>query len=75
METSGHKTKRRHMGGTSTHVHSDHNYSPYDFFNLMMSEEFSSGIFQECMNMRAAMEGAGRNYDRDRNKYPEVAPF
>ena len=29
MNTLGHKTKRHHMGGTSTHVHVYHNYSPY----------------------------------------------
>ena len=44
MDISGHKTKRNYMGGTSDHVHLDHNSASYDFFNLMISEEFRSGI-------------------------------
>ena len=55
MENLGYKTKRHHMGGPSSHVHLDHNYSLYDLFNLMMSGEFRSGILQEWMNMRVAM--------------------
>ena len=34
MDTSGHKSRRHYMGGTSTHVNLYHNYSPYDSFNL-----------------------------------------
>ena len=29
MDTSGHKIKCHNIGGTSTHVHLYHNYSPY----------------------------------------------
>ena len=71
MDTSGHNTKPHHMGGTSDHVHLDHNSSPYDVFNLMMSEEFRSSILQECMNMRAEIEGSGRKGYWDRIKYPD----
>ena len=63
------------MGGPSSHVHLHHNSSPYNFFNLMMSEEFGSAIFQECTNMGTAMEGAGSMGDRDRTKYLEFTPF
>ena len=47
MENSVHKTKRNHMSGNSAHVYLNHNSSPYDLFNLIMSEDFWSGIFQE----------------------------
>ena len=47
METSGHKIKHHHMDGPFANVHLYNNSSPYDFLNLMMSEEFSSGILQE----------------------------
>ena len=53
VDTSGHKTKRHHMGGPSAHVQLDHNSSPYDFFTLMMSEEFRRSILQGCTSIRA----------------------
>ena len=55
MDTSGHYTKLHHMGGDSSHVHLDHNYSLHNFFNLMSSDDFRSGILCECTNMRAEM--------------------
>ena len=63
------------MGGTYTHVHLDHNSSPYNLFNLMMSEDFRIGILQEYTNTRAEMEVAGRTYDRYRTNYPDFTPF
>ena len=54
------------MGGPSAHLNLDHNFSPYDIFKLMMSEDFRSGIFQESTNKRAKMEGAARKGDWDR---------
>ena len=63
------------MGGPSDHVNLDHNSSQYDFFNLMMSEEFRIGILQECTNMRAEMEVAGRKGDWYRENYPDSTPF
>ena len=63
------------MGGPSAHVNLYHNSLPYDLFNLMMSDEFMSGIFKECTNMRAAMEGAGRKDDQNGTKYPEFTPL
>ena len=63
------------MGGTYTHVHLDHNSSPYNFFNLMMSEDFRIGILQEYTNTGAEMEGAGRKGVRYRTKYPDLTPF
>ena len=44
MDTSCHKTKRHHTGGPSAHVHLYHNSLTYNSFNLIMSEEFRSGI-------------------------------
>ena len=41
----------------------------------MMSEDFRSGILQEFKNMRAAMEGAGKNVDRYITKYPYLTTF
>ena len=70
MENSVHKTKRNHMSGNSAHVYLNHNSSPYDLFNLIMSEDFRSGIFQEWTNMRSATEGAVRKGDQDIKKYP-----
>ena len=55
MDTSGQNNKCRHMGGPYDKVHLDHNSSPYNLFNLMMSEEFKGVILQECKNIRAAM--------------------
>ena len=75
MDTSGHKTKRHHMAGPSLKVHLNHNSSPYNFLNLIISEEFRSIIFQECTNMRASMEGAGRKGDRDRTNCLDFTPF
>ena len=63
MDTSGNNTNHHNMGGPSAHMNLDHNYSPYDFFKLMMSEDLRSGILQECINMRAEMEGAGSKGD------------
>ena len=64
MDTSCHKSRRHHMGVTSTHVHVYHNHSPYDFSNFIISENFKSGILKECINIRAATEDAGRKGDR-----------
>ena len=49
METSGHMNNRHYMGGSSDHVNLDHNYSPYNSFDLMMSKEFGA-VF--CRNSR-----------------------
>ena len=46
METLGHKTNIHHMDGNYARVYLYHNSLPYDVFNLMMSEEFRSGILQ-----------------------------
>ena len=75
MDTSGHKSRIPHIGCTSTHVHLDHNYSPYDFFKLIIIEDFSSGILQECTDMKSEMESYERKCDRDRTKYPYFTPF
>ena len=40
-----------------------------------MREEFRSNILHKYTNMRAAMEGAGRNGDWYRNRYPYLIPF
>ena len=45
-ETSGNKTNSNHMVGPSSHVHLDHNSFLCDFFNLMMSADFRSSIWQ-----------------------------
>ena len=74
-DTSGLKTKRHHIGGTSAHVHLDHNSSSYDFFIFMISGEFRSSILQKFANMRASMEGAGRKGDRDRTNCLDFTPF
>ena len=66
MDTLGHKNNSHNMGWPSVHFHLDHNSLPYDFFNLMMSEDFGRGILQEFTNTRASMEGAGRKGDWDR---------
>ena len=55
MYTAGHNTKSIHMVGPSPHVNLYYNSSPYDFFNLVMSELFRSGFLQECTNMRESM--------------------
>ena len=47
MDNSGHKNKRNHMRGPSTHVYLYHKPQPYNLFNLMMIEEFSRGIWKE----------------------------
>ena len=75
MDTSGHYTKLHHMGGDSSHVHLYHNYSLNNFFNLMSSDDFRSGILCECTNMRAEMQGSGGKSDWDITKYPEFTPF
>ena len=75
MDTLGHKIKRHIIVGTSAHVHFYNNPSPYDFFNLIISEEFLRGILQEFMNMIAAMKGDGRKGDRDRTKYFDINHF
>ena len=56
-------------------MHLDHNYSPYTFFNLMMSEEFRSRFQQECTNRRSETEGARSKGDWDRTKYPDFIYF
>ena len=40
-----------------------------------MSEEFSSGILQECTNMRTAMGGTVRKGDWYITKYPDFTTF
>ena len=75
IDTSGHKNKYNHMGEPSTQVHLDNNSSQYYFFNLMISVDFRSSIFQECTNMRAAMEGAGRKGDRYRTTDSDFNPL
>ena len=75
MDSSVQNTKRHHMGGPDAHVNLYHNSTQLIFFSLMMSEEFRSNIFQECMNMRAAMEVNGKKGDRYRKKYPDFTPF
>ena len=64
MDTLVHKTKIHHMVGPSARVRLDHNSSPYDFFNLIMSEEFRSVILQECKNTISAMAGDRSKGDR-----------
>ena len=59
----------------SPYVWSTYNYSPKYFFNLMMSEEFRSGILQKCTNMRVAMEGDVIKGDQNITNYPECTPF
>ena len=75
MDTTGHNTKRHHMGEPSAHVHLNHNSSSYDFFNFIISGEFRSSILQGFANMRASMEGAGRKGDNERKTYTEFTPF
>ena len=69
------KTKPHHMGGPSAHVHLDHNSSPYDLSNLMISEEFRSCIFQECTHVRSAVEFDWRKGDKYRTNYTDLNPF
>ena len=75
MDTSGYKTKRHHIGGTSANVHLYHNSSPYNLFNLIMSEEFRSSILQEFTIVISATEGEGSKGDQNRTKYPDLPPF
>ena len=63
MVTTGHKTKRNRMVGTSAYVILDHNSSPYNLFNLMISEDLRRSILKECTNTRAATEGYVRKSD------------
>ena len=74
MDTTGHNTKRHHMGEPSAHVHLNHNSSSYDFFNFIISGEFRSSILQGFANMRASMEGAGRKGDNDRKSIQNSLP-
>ena len=75
IENSFHKTKRHHMIGPSSHVNLDNNSSLCDLVNLIMNEDFRSGILKECTNTRSAMERAGRKGDWDRTKYPDSTTF
>ena len=50
MDTSGHKSRRHYMGGTSTHVNLYHNYSPYDSFNLNIFVNSSGAV--SCRNAK-----------------------
>ena len=68
MENSGHRTNCNHMGGTYAYMHLYHNSSPYDFFNLMTSEDLRSVILKEFTNKISAMKGSRRKGDRYRKK-------